>query len=326
MRSNFTRTPYILISLSVAALSAQSFAQANDPSNEERIREYLDPPTVTDGRYGPPEEAKKPRKGGMKKISAPTLKLLNEDQKLPVHSVRNELVPQQDLIDQIEKLGTGNDRPTGEFYNRVFRKLYSDREALIRSAGKESNAQVKAIQLEQALELSLTLDRVQRPASARDNEFREWNPVYETINGWNGSSVEKDIAAANKIVNRPDRDAAFRELDRLREQQKIAEISQMKRDAIRSDLFDTKVFDRVHSESERMKYEKEIGRRDRQYQKLVDYINDYEKALARKWPEGPGKSKTAAKKMTAGELEVPAIGPLPKVIGAPQAPGPIDFP
>lgn len=295
--------------------------------DEERIREYLDPPIIgVSDEYGPPEDPKKSRHRGMKDIEPPILKLENKESDLPVHSVRNELGFQQDLIDQIAKLGSGNSKPTGAFYNRVFRKLYGEREALIRSASTETNAKVKSVQLEQALELSSTLDSVQPPSSARDNEFRSWNPVYEAMNGWNESSVGRDIASANKIINRPDRDAAFRELDRLREKQRIGEKSQKQRDAVRTDFFNTKVFDKVHSEYERVKYEREIGRHDLQYQKLVNYINDYEKALARKWPTAPRKSKAAVKKTKVGELEVPEIGPLPKVIGAPQAPGPIDFP
>lgn len=309
---------------------------------------------LRDGRIVAPGEspsAKTPkttRKRGMKKTDPPKLRPELEDKRPPVMSVRNQLGDREGLISSLRKRGlpaNSNSGPTGDFYDTTYRKLYRERESFIREANGTVDVKIKSILIEQALELSDTLNNVRLPSTAKKNEFRQWTPLADFRRGWDPSSVGRDIEDANKIINSPDRAAAARELDRLRQKQKVAEVSAEDRDEIERDFFASGAVGRLYGKAAVELYRDEFKMYDVQYQRLLDYIKDYEKAVQRKWPNNPeifkkpnAKPKGSGLKipdfrvlrpntnLQDGELEVPEIGPLPEVKGAPEAPGPIDFP
>lgn len=257
-----------------------------------------------------------PKKTDNRNLPPPVLKKENEDLGEPVHDVRKDVsyLP----IEQLEALHKRRENPDKQSmdpaavekeYDKLYRKLQSERKALTKTALELKPGPAKTETLEQAYRLSDRLNMLNRPTSAKPGEFPGWRPVSDPLDNlydYSGS-IDFEIRMAGKAINSADKLAAVRELERLHAhvkntKEKLKDVDQMTRDFI-----ETGIFERVYGQQNAKAVLEMIERQKAKLRELESYIRDYEKALERKWP-------TPQEPVEKPQSLVPEIEALPNVI------------
>ncbi|WP_424982891.1 hypothetical protein [Maritalea sp. S77] len=257
-----------------------------------------------------------PKKSDNRNLPPPVLKKENEDLGEPVHDVRKDVsyIP----IEQLEALHQRRKNPdkhsmdpaaVEKEYDKLYRKLQSERKALTKTALELKPGRVKTETLEQAYRLSERLNKLSLPTSSKPGEFPGWRPISDPIENlydYSGS-VDFEIRMAGKAINSADKLAAIRELKKLHEHVKYAKEKLLDVDNMTRDFIDTGIIERVYGQQDAKAVIDAVERQKAQERKLENYIRDYEKALERKWP-------TPQIPVENPQSLVPGIEPLPKVI------------
>ncbi len=194
-------------------------------------------------------------------------------------------------------------------YDKLYRKLQSERKALTKTALELKPGPAKTETLEQAYRLSDRLNMLNRPTSAKPGEFPGWRPVSDPLDNlydYSGS-IDFEIRMAGKAINSADKLAAVRELERLHAHAKNTKEKLKDVDQMTQDFIDTGIFERVYGQQNAKAVLEMIERQKAKLRELESYIRDYEKALERKWP-------TPQEPVEKPQSLVPEIEALPNVI------------
>lgn len=219
-------------------------------------------------------------------------------------------------------------------YNKLYRELDEEQRASRSKGIREPAGPVKNEILRQSREIDNILKTMPTPPKEKSKSIRgtrrakDYADSYtEYLNlddklEWIDEDIFGSKSSSNYSLNSNNREEDFRYLKRLRQDQLAskADIDDVEKRLNRL-LTDGKL-----EGAKIAKLQKQLREVIENYENFVEYINDYEKALQRKWPKDPEPAKETHSKTKTNELEVPEIGPLPGIIGEPRAPGPIDFP
>ena len=256
-----------------------------------------------------------PSKSDNRNLPPPVLKNKDKDFGEPVHDVRKDVtyIP----IEQLEALHKRLKNPDKNSmdpavvkaeYDKLYRKLYSERENLTKTALGQKPGKAKTATLEQAYRLSIRLNKLSRPISSNLGEYPGWRPVKDALESSYDytSFINFSIRKAGRAINSSDKLAAFRELSNLLGLAISIKKELKNLDQIRRDFVDTGIIERVYGQDAARVILKSIDQDKAKLRKLELYIRDYEKAFERKWP-APGEPEYP-------ETPVPTIGILPNAI------------
>lgn len=255
-----------------------------------------------------------PKKTDNRNLPPPVLK--EQDRGEPVHDVRKDVtyIPIEQLEALHERLRNPDVHSMGpkvveREYDKLYRKLYAEREALVKAGLKMKHGDTKTATLRQAYGLSMRFDKLPEPSSAKEFEFKKWRPVYDTISGleYEVEAIELATKIAGRAINSADKLNAYEWLVDLRNRaksnrKKMAAVDEMVREFI-----DTGIFGLLYHFGKSTDVMIDIRAYKDSLTELESYIRDYEKALKRKWPE-PEKPAENPQSL------VPKVEPLPKII------------
>ena len=226
-------------------------------------------------------------------LPPPVLKIEDKDLGEPVHDVRKDVtyIP----IEQLETLHKRLKNPDKNSmdpavvkaeYDKLYRKLYSERENLTKKALDQKPGKAKTATLEQAYRLSMRLNKLSRPISSNLGEYPGWRPIEDALESSYDytSFIDFSIRRAGRAINSADKLAAFRELSNLLGLAESIKKELKNLDQIRRDFVDTGIIERVYGQDAARLILKSIDQDKAKLRKLELYIRDYEEAFGRKWP------------------------------------------
>ncbi|MCB2083458.1 MAG: hypothetical protein KDD90_05330 [Sphingomonadaceae bacterium] len=262
---------------------------------------------------------------GPERIPKPVLAPSDEDEGPPVQPVRGDV---SSTIDQDVKAlramyARSQQKPDGSpgispaeargHYERLYRKLYQERQSLIDEAYKAEPGAVRTAYLNSAIKLSFPLDEIKPPGksddlryiqkagddhldilemeskkhwrnlpSGKDNLFRKFDPLDQTKLQLQvlDEAFKTEVDTANKALRDKNFQAATRSKERLRRLKAVSDELRNRTRAVQTDFFKSGVYDPSTAEIYNEYYDAKLKRIDEFDKFQEDFGKAYDRIFA----------------------------------------------